>query len=316
MNGSLDWTDIRAFLAVARAGTLTAAAAATASSQPTLSRRIASLEAKLGGILFERGVKGVTLTALGGEILEHAQAMEVSAARLSLTAAGRTEEVAGTVRITASRIVSTFHLPKIFADLQREEPSLQIELVASDSSENLLLREADIALRMYRPTQGDVIARHVGDFALGLYAAKTYLARHGAPETVGDILNHRFVGYDRSDLILRGFAESGFPVTRDFFAFRTDDQVAYWRAIVAGAGIGAAQRMIGDAEPDVEPVLRNMPLPIMPLWLAAHAELRHSRRVRRVYDHLSGAFTKLLRLSPGGPTSQTADETDIMRSQK
>jgi DNA-binding transcriptional LysR family regulator len=301
MNEKASWSDIRAFLAIARAGSFTAAAEAAGTSQPTLSRRIAALEAALGGALFDRSVRGAALTALGVEILNYAKEMEDAAAHLSLAAAGRREEIAGTVRITASRVVSTFHLPEILSALQREEPSLQIELVASDATENLLLREADIALRMYRPTQNDVIARHVGDFTLGLYAAKNYLYRNGVPASPVDLSAHRFVGYDRSDLILKGFAAMGFPVSRDFSAFHTDDQVAYWRAVVSGAGIGAMQRLVGDAEPRVARILPDLRLPTMPLWLAAHEELRSSRRVRRVFDHLVDAFTALT-LRPGRAT--------------
>ncbi len=301
MNGLENWANVRAFLAVARAGSLTAAAAEAGMSQPTLSRRIAALEAALGGVLFTRGVGGARLTELGAGILGHAEAMEAAAARLSLAVAGREEAVAGTVRITASRVVATFHLPEILTALQAEEPGLQIELVASDATDNLLLREADIALRMYRPTQADVIARHVGDFTLGLYAARAYVDRRGAPADSSDLKRHRFVGYDRSDLILRGFADAGFTVARDFFAFRTDDQIVYWRAVVAGAGVGATQTRVGDAEPAVVRVLPDLPLPTMPLWLAAHAELRASRRVRRVYDHLAAAFTALT-VRPGRAT--------------
>ena len=285
-----DWSQLQAALAIARAGSFSAAARESGVSQPTLTRRVAALEARLGVRLFDRGRHGARLTEAGADILEHAEAMADAAGRAALAAAGREEAVAGTVRVTASRIVATHHLPEILADLLAAEPGLRIELVASDETSNLLRREADIAVRMFRPAQADLIARHVGDFELGLYAARAYLARRGAPRDFDDLMDHAFVGYDRSDLIIRGFREGGIEVTRDFFVLRTDDQVAYWQAVLAGAGIGFGQRVIGDAEPRVARVLPDAPLPALPVWLTAHAELRRSRRIRVVFDTLAAGL--------------------------
>ena len=162
-----------------------------------------------------------------------------------------------------------------------------LELVASDATDNLLQREADIAIRMYRPDHPDVIARKVGAVRLGTYGATAYLDRRGRPRNMQDLMDHDVVGYDRSDQILRGFAAAGHPVDRHFFAVRCDDQVAYWRLVVAGAGIGFSQVRVGDAEPKVERVLPDFPIPELPVWLAAHEELRTNQRVRRVFDFLA-----------------------------
>jgi DNA-binding transcriptional LysR family regulator len=114
----------------------------------------------------------------------------------------------------------------------------------SDTTQNLLFHEADIALRMYRPTQLDMVTRHLGDLPIGLYATPGYIARRGRPETLHEILDHDLIGYDRSDLIVQGFRAAGLPVTRDSFVLRCDDQVTYWRLVLSGAGIGVGQRAV------------------------------------------------------------------------
>ncbi len=282
-----DWEQVRAFVGVAESGSLSAAGRALGLSQPTVGRYIRALEADLGVRLFRRGPRGLDLTEAGRALLEHGRTMAQAAGRLALAAEGRAESLAGTVRITASVFVTTFVLPAMVARLRAAHPEIEIELVATDATDNLLQREADIAIRMYRPDQPDVLTRKVGALSLGIYAAHDYLKRRGRPTRMEDLMHHDVIGYDRSDQILRGFAEAGFPVDRHFFAVRCDDQVAYWHLVVAGAGIGFSQTGIGDAEPRVERVLREFPIPDLPVWLAAHEQLRTNPRVRRVFDFLA-----------------------------
>ena len=155
-----DWTLTRSFLAVAETGSLSAAARQLGLSQPTLGRHVADLEAQLGMPLFQRAPRGLIPTTAALNLLPHARAMRDAAARLHLAAAGQTETLAGTVRLTASRIVAHYILPAIIAELRQAEPGIEVELVATDATENLLFHEADIALRMYRPTQLDIVALH------------------------------------------------------------------------------------------------------------------------------------------------------------
>jgi DNA-binding transcriptional LysR family regulator len=288
-----DWTLFRSFLAVAEAGSLSAAARALNLSQPTLGRHIGDLEAGLNTALFTRVPRGLTLTDAGTAMLPAARQMRDAAAALALVAAGREQSLKGTVRLTASRVVSHYLLPPILADLRHQEPGIEIELVPSDSTENLLFREADIALRMYRPTQLDVVTRHLGDLPTAIYAAKTYLDRHGRPQTTEDLLAMDFVGFDRSDLILRLMASLGVQRRREDFALRCDDQVVYWALVRAGCGIGATQCPIGDADPLVERCAAFIPLPSLPVWLTAPEALRQNPRIRRVLDHLATAFRRL-----------------------
>jgi DNA-binding transcriptional LysR family regulator len=288
---TLDWSLIRSVLAVAEAGSLSAAARATGISQPTLGRHIHQAEAALAVPLFARIAKGLVLTDAGQALMPAARAMRAAAADLTLTAAGRATGVDGTVRITASRVVSHAILPPILAALRAEEPGLQIDLVPSDTTENLLFGEADIALRMYRPTQLDLVARHLADLPLGLYAAKTYLDRRGRPATAEALMQLDFIGLDRSDQIIRAMAAMGIPVNRSFFPLRCDDPLVYIDLIRAGCGIGGMLQHIGERDPALEQIIGLTDLPSLPVWLTAAPMLRQSPRLRRVWDALATAFT-------------------------
>lgn len=289
-NPTPDWTLLQSFLAVAEAGSLSAAARATRQSQPTLGRHIKQLEAQLGLTLFRRVPRGLEPSEAALPLVDMARAMAENAAKLSQLAEGRQLGLRGTVRITASRVVSHYMLPAVLAQLRQVEPEIQIELVPSDTSENLLFREADIALRMYRPEQLDIIARHVTDLPIGLYAARSYLARQGHPKTKQNLMQHSFVGYDRDERIIGMMQSMGFPVTRDFFAIRCDDQTVHWELVRAGCGIGGMQAQVGDTDPLLERILPELELPSLPLWLAAPQALRTNPRIKRVWDFLVQAL--------------------------
>ena len=285
-----DWSHLQSFIAVAEHGSLSAAARATGSSQPTLSRHVALLEQAAGARLFERSKAGVTLTDRGAALMTHAARMADAAAQIARLPQDAPDMATGTVRLTASRIVATYLLPEVLTEMRVALPGVEIELVASDDSNNLLRREADIALRMYRPTQGDVIARHIGNLELGAYASEDYLARKGTLNGIDDLRNHDVIGYDRSTLIIDAMAALGLKVGRDFFAFRCDDQVVCWEMVRAGFGIGFNQRAVAERDPHLVRVSDDIPVGALPVWLTAHAELRQTPRIRKVYDHLAGAL--------------------------
>ncbi|MEE9427460.1 MAG: LysR family transcriptional regulator [Paracoccaceae bacterium] len=290
---SLDWALIQAFCTVAEEGSLSAAGRRLGQSQPTMGRHIKSIELALGVELFHRVPRGLALTHVGLEILNHAQEMERAAAGLCLAAEGQAVDLRGTVRITASVVFSHFILPPVIAQIRTQLPEIDIELVPSDTTENLIFREADIAIRMYRPTQLDVITSHVADQEIGLYVSRTYLERVGKPTTMEDALALDFVGFDRNDLIIRSMTAVGQDVDRDFFPVRCDDQAAYWHLVKAGCGIGATQKIIGDAEPLVERILPGIELDTLPIWLTAPEALRSNARIRKVWDILAQALANL-----------------------
>lgn len=283
---SLDWSLIPAFIAVAETGSLSAAARQLGSSQPTVGRQIQQIEAALGLSLFTRHPKGFTLNQAGQSVLPAAKAMHRAAGDLALAAAGRDANLRGTVRITASQVVSHYILPRTIARMRRDLPEIAIELVPTDSEENLLFREADIAVRMFQSTQLDVVTRKIGVLKLSLCATRDYLDRRGRPQTPDDIMDHDFVGYDRSDLILRGMRAAGWQVSRDWFTTRCDDQPTYIELVRAGCGIGVVQRGILASDPEIEMLELGLDLPTLPIWLAAPQSTRHSPRIARVWDAL------------------------------
>ncbi|WP_371685592.1 LysR family transcriptional regulator [Tropicimonas sp. IMCC6043] len=283
----LDWSRLQAFAAVAETGSLTAAARQLGLSQPTLGRQIKALEDALGLSLFVRQPRGLVPTEVGLELLPAARAMREAAGRLALAAAGRSAEIAGTVRLTASNFVSLHILPGLLAGIRTAEPEIQIELVPSDQSRNLLFREADLALRMYRPEQLDVVTQYLGEIELGLFAAKTYLDRRGRPTRPEDLRHHDLVGYDADETLIRGMREMGLPAEQDWFDLRCDDHNVLWELIRAGCGLGFGQLRVGEADPLVERLLPELPLPSLPVWLTAPDAMRRVPRIRRVWDLLA-----------------------------
>jgi DNA-binding transcriptional LysR family regulator len=294
MNISFDWNLVRSFLAALDHGSLLGAARALGASQPTLGRHIAELESQLGAVLFERTGRGLLPTPAALRLAEAARAMEAGAHQLARSASGADQEARGTVRLSASQPVACFLLPPVLAQMRLALPEVQVELVASNAVSNLLRREADIALRMVAPDQASLVTKRIAKVTLGAYAHRDYLRRRGTPRQPLDLLAHELVGGDRNEDILRGFGTLGVAVTREHFAFRTDDLIAYWQAVRAGLGIGFVTDYLAATDPQVVPLLPMLKIPPLPIWLTVHREIRTSRRIRAVYDFLAQAVPKML----------------------
>jgi DNA-binding transcriptional LysR family regulator len=219
--------------------------------------------------------------------MERAEEVADRATAFSRLALGQaTETVSGTVRIAASEIVSAYVLPEMLERLLREEPSIEIELVASNRVENLLRRDADIAIRMVAPAQLDLVARHVADIPLAACATRSYLDTHGVPHTLADLAGHELAGFDRDTDIITAFARYGLDVDRHAFRFRCDNQIVLWEAVRTGNGIGFGQGPLARRDPALAIVLPDLKLPRLPLWLAMHRDVRTSARIRKVADFL------------------------------
>jgi len=293
---TFNWALVKSFVAVLDAGSLMGAARRLKAQQPTLSRHIAELEAQLKVPLFERTGRGVMPTMAALAIADAARHMEDGAGTLLRALAQSALATTGTVRITTSMVAASYLLPPVLAALREAEPGIAIELVASNDLSNLLRREADIAVRMVRPAQGSLVARKLADIPIVACAHKSYLKRAGTPHQPADLLAHRhtLIGYDNDTLILRAAAQMGLPLTREHFALRTDDQVAYGRLIAAGAGIGFAADYNLRHWRGVVPVLPGLAIAPLPCWLAVHREIRGSRVVRRVFEFLAEGIPREL----------------------
>lgn len=290
---SLDWMHLRSFVAVSEAGSLTGAADKLGQSQPTIGRHIKAIEDTLGVDLFVRDRTGLTLTQTGLLLVEPAREMAACAARLEQLAVGHDVRLSGTVRITASVIVSNFLLPPVIARLRQTEPSIEIELCPSDEPENLIFREADIAVRMFRPTQLDIVAKQIAEQPVALYGSRRLLDEVGQPRTLEDLSAMPFVGFDKADAIIRAMRGMGLQADRSFFGVRCDDQAAYWQLVRSGCGVGAMQCVIGDRCTDVQRLDFQPELPPIPMWLAAPDALKRSARIRRIWDLLYEELSQL-----------------------
>jgi DNA-binding transcriptional LysR family regulator len=205
------------------------AARMLAITQPTAGRHIAALESALGLVLFTRSQTGLQPTDAAVALQGHAQAMENTASMIERSAASFSAHSAGlhgVVRVSASEIIGTEVLPPLFAGIKEDYPQLTLELVISNRMQDLLNREADIAVRMSTPVQEQLIARRLGSIEIGLHASPSYLARHGMPESIDALFTHTLVGFDKTTpFILQALKH--FPqLNRERFTVRTDSDVA------------------------------------------------------------------------------------------
>lgn len=281
-----DWNRARAFLVTAEEGSLSAAARALGMAQPTLGRQVNALEDELGVVLFERVGRGLTLTPSGLELLDHVRAMGNAANRVSLSAAGQSQSIEGTICISASEIYAAFLLPPIIAKLRELEPGINVEIVASHATSDLRRREADIAIRNFRPTEPDLIAKKIRDVPARLYATPNYIEKIGNPKLPVDLGQADFISIDSAGALRNGLNAIGFNLTQRNFPIMTENYLVMWELVKHGLGIGILDGNIGDAEPLVERVLPDLEPLMFPIWLVAHRELNTSRRIRTVFDLL------------------------------
>ena len=291
MTSSPDWSLYRSFLAVADTGSLSAAARRLGATQPTIGRHIAALEGALGGgALFTRSPSGLQATEAALALKPHAQAMAAAAEALVRTASGEAQSEGGVIRLTASEIVGAEVLPSILTDFREKHPGTVIELRVSNTVDDLSRREADIAVRMAPPTQSALVAKKVGEVELGFYAAPAYIARHGAPLGFEELKGHPVIGFDSEAYNIRDLPGLNMSVSRETFSFRTDSDMTQLAALSAGFGVGVTQPAIARRRGLVR-VMSNVVLFRLGIWIVMHENLRGSRRMRAMFDHLVEGVT-------------------------
>ena len=281
------WETYRSFLGVMTQGSLSAAARKLALTQPTIGRHIDQLEADLGLSLFTRSQTGLLPTQAARELLPHAQAMASAADALVRASSGADAEERGTVRLTASVMIGGEVLPPILTAFRDRHPHIAIELMLSDQTQDLLRRDADIAVRMVRPKQDALVARKVGRIGFGLFAHRRYLEKHGTPRSLEEMTRHSIICFDKETPFIQALRSNGLPLTRELFALRTDADLAQLAALRAGFGIGVTQLGIGRREPDLVPLLPGALKFELEVWLVMHKDLGRTRRIRLLFDHLA-----------------------------
>jgi DNA-binding transcriptional LysR family regulator len=279
------WELYRSFLAVVRERSLSGAARSLGLTQPTVGRHVDALEEALGVALFTRSRMGLHATPAAVSLVPHAQTMASAAEALLRTASGAAEEDRGTVRITASEMIGIEVLPPVLASFREAHPRVVVELVLSNRSEDLLARAADVAVRMVKPTQSALTARKLGRLELGLHAHPRYLTVHGTPRTLTELEAHPLIGFDRAPSV-RKLPKLALPLSRELFAFRCDSDIGQYAALRAGFGIGICQVALARRD-GLVPVLPGAIDFALGVWVVMHKDLKTSRRVRLMFDHLA-----------------------------
>jgi DNA-binding transcriptional LysR family regulator len=285
------WDELRTFTEVARDGSLSGAARRLGLTQPTVGRHIDALEAALGLTLFTRSPRGLTPTPAALALEPHVEAMAAAAAALVRTASGEAAADRGAVRVTASEIVGVEVLPPMLAAFHAEHPGIAIELALTNRTQDLARRDADIAVRMVRPTQSSLLARRIGSSRINLFAHRDYLARFGEPRSLADLTSHCFIGFDRDNSTFRAAGDHAGQMTRESFGLRCDNDLAQLAALRAGVGIGGCQDNIARRTPELVCVLPNAFRYALDVWLVMHEDLKATRRVRLLFDHLATGLT-------------------------
>ncbi len=288
---TFDWNRARAFLVAAEEGSFSAAAKVLQVAQPTLGRQVAALEDELGVALLERAGNKLVLTPTGASLIEYVRAMREAAHHLSLTAAGQVDALHGVVRLATSEGVAAYLLPPLLDELRRAHPGIEVELVLSNAASDLLRREADIAVRHFRPAGADLVARRLRDSAAYLYGAKRYLDRFGPPRGPDDLHEVQVIGYLDHERFLPALTGLGLSATLDNLRVRTDSQVVQWHLARAGQGLCLMMSEVGEADATMARAWPGVPPVTVPMWLTAHRELRTNPRIRVVFDALAEALS-------------------------
>lgn len=284
----LDWDDLRYFLAVAHEGTLARAAVSLGINATTVGRRLAALEERVGARLLDRTPSGFVLTSAGRDLLPHAERMQAEALSLEREVLGRDQQTSGLVRVTATEMLATRFITPHLSKLQARFPAITLELECTNRNVSLARREADIALRLSRPHEENIVTRRLAPIPLALYATEEYFARLGRPADP-----------ERS---LRGHEVAMFAPTRAFrlenswfearldgarIALRSDSVSSIFAATLAGIGIGLLPRAVADRDPRMVRLETSTSPEPRVIWQAVHEDLQRSARVRAVLDFLA-----------------------------
>ena len=283
----MDWDSFRFFLAAAEEGSLTAAAKKLGSNQPTVGRQIDALESSLGVKLFQRTVKGLRLTEEGVYILEQTQSMQSAVLNIERAIEGEKEEVSGTVRVALPEGICVEMLTPLLPEFYNAYPNIKLILNVSSNSANLTRGEADIAVRLYRPKEVNLVAKCLGHMSMGLFASAAYLKTYGYPSTKQDLKNHRVITYDDQLSLL---PENQWLVDNSESLLRvlcSDNTITRLQATIAGVGISIQPKIFCQMNVKLKAILEGVMLPSHEVWMVYHNDLRDLSRIRAVVNFIS-----------------------------
>jgi len=287
-----DWNRARAFLVTAEEGSLAAAARALDMTQPTLGRQVAALEKEIGVELFKRRGRGLELTPNGIKLVEHVRNMGKAANQFSLSAAGKSENIEGSICITSTELLSTFTLPPMIKKLRQLQPGIEIEIISTNNESNLYRRDADIAIRSFRPKQADLIVKKLFKATGHLYASPDYLRHLDNPTTIEELNEAHFIDFEKSGHLMSLLNSRGFSLTTGNFPVITKSHIVQWELVKQGLAISGMLEQIGDQERSVERiVIADLEPIVADVWIVTHQELRSNRRVRLVFDFIVSEFS-------------------------
>jgi len=282
-----NWDDLKYFLAMADEGSLSAAARKLTVSQPTLSRRLTTLEEDIGAELFSRTRTGLEMTVLGEQLVQYARHMQDDVHSVERLITGHDSSLKGSVVISCTETLGAEWLVKHTRPFHDQFPGITVEIKVANSTSDLLRREADIALRMFRPAQNDLVAKKVVTMNYGYYASKDYIERHGTPAKISDIKDYDFIlPYDE---ILAHTTKQRTHFKKPIEmepVFRSNNLLALESAVREGFGVGAYSCLQANGDPNLVRLFGDHIVFSTDLWLVSHAELRRSARIRAMFDYL------------------------------
>ena len=283
----LDWDDLRFYLAIARHGSLSAAAKELGVAQSTVGRRLASLETTLGVRLLNRTPEGYVPTLAGEEVRRQSEMVEAEAQALLRNVGGRDTRMAGTVRVTCAETVATHVLAPCLASLHTLQPDISIDLIPNPRELSLSMREADISVRLKAPDQHDLVVRRIATVAFGLYASPDYLARYGPLDLSEGCLGHHLITQleDIQDATQTGWLADLAPRAR--VAMQTSSHEAAVSAAIHGGGLACLARFRADHEPGLVRLSVPLRVPSTGMWLVVHRDIRQTPRIRVSLSHIT-----------------------------
>jgi len=304
----LDWDDLRFFLALARHGSLSAAAKGLHVAQSTVGRRLASLETSLGVRLLNRTPDGYAPSQAGEGVRAHAERLEAEAVSLERNVGGRDVRMAGLVRVTCAEAVATHILAPCLASLHCQQPDIMLELIPNPRELSLSMREADVSVRLKQPDQLDLVVRRIGTIAFGLYASPGYLQDRGDVDFANGCPGHHLItqSEDIEDASQTGWLSDRAPRAR--VAIQTSSHEAAVVAAIHGGGLACLARFRADREDGLVRLATPPPVPTASIWLVVHRDNRQMPRIRAVLTHITEHVRQMApKLYPADAVEEDAD---------